>query len=107
MLREKRLLVQIAVLKSPYFLNAFLMKNQIQENFLIPSVLRLAFKCVSVIGEVTAMLGDSEIYEACLEKLFQEGKGFCLDMNDFCKGSSFFTFCSFLWLCQVTSKQNT
>lgn len=45
MLREKWLLVQIAVLKSPYFLNAFLMKNQIQENFLIPSAFRLAFKC--------------------------------------------------------------
>lgn len=84
MLHEKWLLVQIAVLKIPYFLNAFLMKNQIQENFLIPSVFRLTFKCLLVIWELAVMLGNSEIYEARLENLFQEGKGFCFDMNDFC-----------------------
>lgn len=53
------------------------------------------------------MLGDSEPYEAHLESLTREGIGFCFLMNDFCKGSSFFTFCSLLWLCQVMSKQST
>lgn len=53
------------------------------------------------------MLGNSEIYEAHSENLCEEGKGFCFAMNDCCKGSSFFTFCSLLWLCQVMSKQNT
>jgi len=53
------------------------------------------------------MLGDSEPYEAHLESLPGEGKGFCFLMNDFCKGSSFLTFCSLLWLCQVMSKQST
>lgn len=59
MLHEKRLLVQSTVLKSPYFLNAFLMKNQIQENFLIPSVFRLAFKCFSVLRGLAVTLGNS------------------------------------------------
>lgn len=53
------------------------------------------------------MLSDSEREEAHLEKSFGEGKGFCLALNDFCKGSSFFTFCSLLWLGRFMSKQNT
>lgn len=62
----------------------FSTKNQMQENFLILSVFRLTFKSLLVIWELTVMLGNSEIYEALLENLFQEGKGFCFNMNDFC-----------------------
>lgn len=54
------------------------------------------------------MLGSSAGEEAHLEKsVLGDGKGFCLALNDFCKGSSFFTFCSLLWLCRVMGKQNT
>ena len=107
MLHEERLLVRLAASKSPYLLNAVLMKHQIRENFLIPPVFRLVFKCFLAIGEVTAMPGHSEIQEARLDSLLREGEGFCLAVNGCCEGSSFLTFCSLLWLCQVRSKQST